>query len=185
MALLTLTYLVSIRRSVALVNRITGNQEQLYQDEDEDDFVVEGEEDLIPKPEPLGGLLPPPRQRAAVLATSTTSQNRLQESSRGSHAYASPNIRFGHEKQEYKLPLDTDAAALRSKLIDADAAKRRAMARLAELERETENLRRRCAELERKSMVGESLHQLGFSQKFFSMAVPHLKAGRRGVMWKT
>ncbi|KAH9247034.1 hypothetical protein BASA81_015372 [Batrachochytrium salamandrivorans] len=44
-----------------------------------------------------------------------------------------------------------DAQALRAKLIDADAARRRAMTRVAQLEQETELLAKRCKELEKKA----------------------------------
>ena len=165
-ALLTLSYAVTFRRSLALLGRFSETTEEEHEGE-----IVEGEEDLIPKPEPLGGsLFPPKKLRAATLTTPVVD----------TAMRTTPQRLFPHE---YKLPMDTDAVALRAKLIDADAAKRRAMTRLAELERETEHLKRRCAELERKSTVGDTLHQLGFTQRFLSMAVPQLKARRR-VLWK-
>jgi len=162
-ALLTLSYAVSVRRSLALLGTLSNNS-------DLEQVHVEGEEDLIPQPEPLGGALAPSKKsRAAFMLVQPV------EVSVGK----SQGL-FPHES--YKLPLDTDAAALRTKLIDADAAKRRAMTRVAELERETETLKRRCAELEHKTVAGDALHQLGFAQKFLSMAIPQLKARRRGVM---
>jgi len=169
-ALLTLSYAVTFRRSFALLSQLSDTKERESREEEEE--VVEGEEDLIPNPEPLGGSLSPPKKsRAAYFAAAAPMDTAMR---------TTPQRLFPHE---YRLPLDTDAAALRSKLIDADAAKRRAMTRLAELERETENLKKRCAELERKTAVGDTLHQLGITQKFLSMAMPQLKARRR-VLWK-
>ena len=52
--------------------------------------------------------------------------------------------------------MDLGASELRSKLIDADAARRRALVRLSQLEKETLRLQQRCEELERRSASSSS-----------------------------
>ena len=188
--ILTLTSFVVLRRGLAILTQ--GVQ---YEEESEEEFV-EGEEELLPTPEPLGGALAPPKRNLRAyeaphfLHDSSMRVSRLAQAS------------FPFDKQRYELPLDLDARSLRAKLIDADAAKRRAMTRLAELERETETLKRRCAELEGKvvadrkvasenihslgKLMTDSLQTLGLSQRLLvSIAMPQLKYRGRGVMWKT
>ena len=184
--LLTVSYLITLRRGWAW---FSGRSKVEDVNEEE---AVEGEEDIIPKPEPLGGVLSP-RNVYYSRPKEPSFKHARQLDVRSRPASPSP---FSFEKQRYELPLDLDAKALRAKLIDADAAKRRAMTRLAELERETENLKIRCAELERKAvvaenvqslskMVADSLQSLGLTQRLLAIAVPQLKYRGRGVMWMT
>jgi hypothetical protein len=163
LTLFTLTSLISLRSA----------RQFLFTDEKEEVFTTKEEE--LPKPEPLGGVAPLQRRKSSfVPIRQQQQQQRLGE--------RRPSLPTSFEK----LPLDVDAATLRAKLVDADAAKRRAMSRVAELERETANLQKRCAELEQKSMnMGDSLQQLSVTQRILSFVIPQLKArGRRGMLWK-
>ena len=54
------------------------------------------------------------------------------------------------------------------------------MTRVAELERETENLKLRCAELERKAKNVDAVSQIPVSQRFLSLLLPNLKVRRGG-----
>lgn len=122
-------------RTVSKVLLFHGD-EAARQDE-EDDEALFG----IPKPEPLGrGLAPPVRSKSPVLARSNKRKSSI----------APPPPPIVHIIPTFDKNLD--AAQLRTKLIDADAARRRAMTRVAQLERETETLTKRCEELEKMTM---------------------------------
>lgn len=165
-----------------------------------DDELIDNEEYALPKPEPLGGTMVQTR-KPAVKTVATVPVMSIKQNSTSISPPPSPSLsaihshQFAYEKSRFEPPLDLDASALRNKLIDADAAKRRAMTRLAELERETETLKRRCAELEHRihgeglrttaSMMTDSLQSLGMSQRILSLAVPQIKYKGRSVLWKT
>src|SRR4051794_3738123 len=108
MALLTITYAVSLRRSAALIGQYyDGNATE----EEEDNDHVEGDEDLIPKPEPLGSGVPLtslPRRNSAV-THSRHAGSRL-ESRQAHDRQTHHQVLFAHEKGLDKIPMDLDAA---------------------------------------------------------------------------
>jgi hypothetical protein len=205
LVVLTVTSAITLRRSLATLINFSplspssqGIRNEETDDEGEQEYV-EGEEDILPKPEPLGGSMAPPKKISKPSLFQMQSHNKIIENHSPTinvedrstatiiRSNSAQQILFAHEKAEVKVPpMDMDAVALRAKLIDADAAKRRALTRLAELERETENLKRRCAELEHKSsMAADGMQQLSVTQRLVSIVLPQLKARRRAVMWKT
>lgn len=136
--------------------------------------------DEIPVPEPLGnGVCAktiPPRP---PFATSTAPQPAWLQ----------------HPLYYKKLPellKQYDAETLRSKLLDADSAKRRAMQLLHKIECENETLRVRCADLERverrneanaAAAVGAAGGDYSFGGLMNYFVLPGLKSKRR-MTWK-